>query len=1439
MTTAALFFQPSSSSGVYDPNKLEQYFPANLPFGNLVFVDETQSGSKTIASIAAALNLPSNAIIYKSSVNATNDYCGTSANQCVGAVVFTSVPSTVTANATWAYTVMVDTYMNAQFRTWTSPSPYHWLIDSAIISLLPTNAAVASSRQISVREVESSVPRLPTLLTFRNYFSIVLFVMCFGPASQLLLFGTITEKQDRLKESLWMMGVTFGEYTLSWYLTAAFESAPVWIIVAIITRFMILTTGSIVSLIVLFLVTGLATLSLTFICEVFFSNARTGPSLGLLLLIVVTAGSGALISAMNLGSGALWTLVALFSPAAYWVGITGLIQVELPPSAMTDKTGGITLATACCILLLQSFVYLCIAWYLSQVIPQPFGSPKSPFFLFDYSWYFNQELVKSVYTPSYWNQANCLWNSLISMLTGILPPTSGDAVVGSSSIFSANTRKRGDLGVCPQQDTIFPTLTVRETLVLYARIKNVPANKVVDEVNEIMNSIGLAEKANALSGSLSGGQKRRLSVGIAFIGGSRIVILDEMTSGVDPVSRRELWKIVQQYKSKCTILLTTHFLDEAEALSDRIAILDKGEMKCVGSSLFLKKEFGVGYTLVVVVPGIATGHLDAVKNTVTKFVPDAEVLSVAGGEIQFRLSPRHSSNFGNLIRQLEKSKDVIQSFDLTVTTLDEVFLRLSMGNTLRRSNTATIAPLNRNPSPTSWISDHSRAALNSAVPVAPRMPVIRPSFVAQTAIIIKKVMLTTFRERALFATRVVFPIICAVICVILPRIDQPYGCIYFQPDPATPSALHLRDSPLFVFPAEEVGSVNQLLGGVTNAVGLSSAATETAIISNASIFAIPPILHKTSDSVWEVSVASVGDNQDVTSALANIATNLYLQKRSPGTVLHSQTGIFDAMDNVVWLLQFIGLAIPGLLASNGLVRERTSNAKYQQFISGVRPLAYWTAQFSVDGWIVLLTSLISTSLSHLPSSPMVLAYFGAVGFFIYMTTITLLLLMANMNVQSTIVTTISLVFGILNPCSALFHAMFAYSNSINLRCSADFTSLLPMSETVGKSVGIMFGQAIVYFFFAVLMDVRSFGKKSKASGSGGLLSSRNIDEDVVQEDIVASNEKIVKDSGSLVLKRLNKQYGDLVAVKELSFIVPKGTCFALLGSNGCGKTSTFNMLCGKFAPTSGQAFVNGWGIAENMTKVHESLGVCPQFDALQEYLTVREVITYYGQVKGVSRADLSAVVNELLQRLDLTEHAGKLVGHLSGGNKRKTSVAIALIGNPPVILLDEPSTGMDILSKRRMWDVITGLLENHAVVITTHSMEEAEAISNRLAIMSRGQLKCIGSMDHLRAKFATGVSIDMQLADEDQDLAVFDFQIKEVKRGHDSHVTIHIQENVELATLFDKCEALKRQGRIREYRISPASLEQIFLDVINDAERDYKYPHNTQDSTTLAEVVIA
>lgn len=283
----------------------------------------------------------------------------------------------------------------------------------------------------------------------------------------------------------------------------------------------------------------------------------------------------------------------------------------------------------------------------------------------------------------------------INLLTGAMAPTSGYAMLAGHDVRKDLTKIRSNIGICLQHDCLFPLLTVTEHVQFFCRLKGVyDTQSYADaeaKVASAITDVGLLEKTNTLSKNLSGGMKRKLSVAMAFCGNSSVVILDEPTSGMDPFSRRFTWNVIRQYRQNRCIILTTHFMDEADILGDRIAIMAEGRLRCVGSSLFLKKTYGVGYQLTIdrrssqMQQGIneeGTKNTDNNENNVEMLngivkdsVPEAVLLSNVGTELSFQLPLGGASNFVPMLEKLDSRVDngTINSYGVSITTLDEVF----------------------------------------------------------------------------------------------------------------------------------------------------------------------------------------------------------------------------------------------------------------------------------------------------------------------------------------------------------------------------------------------------------------------------------------------------------------------------------------------------------------------------------------------------------------------------------------------------------------------------------------------------------------------------------------------------------------------------------------------------------------------------------------------
>ena len=214
---------------------------------------------------------------------------------------------------------------------------------------------------------------------------------------------------------------------------------------------------------------------------------------------------------------------------------------------------------------------------------------------------------------------------------------------------------------------------------------------------------------------------------------------------------------------------------------------------------------------------------------------------------------------------------------------------------------------------------------------------------------------------------------------------------------------------------------------------------------------------------------------------------------------------------------------------------------------------------------------------------------------------------------------------------------------------------------------------------------------------------------------------------------LTKKYKDVVAVDNLNLQIAKGELFALLGVNGAGKTTTVKMLSCLMKPTAGDGFVGGYSVTKETAQVKNSIGVSPQETAIAPNLTVKENLELMCGIYGLSKEK----VQSISEKMNLQNILSKKAGKLSGGWQRRLSIAMALIGDPNILFLDEPTLGLDVIARSELWDTIRALKGKVTIILTTHYMEEAEALSDRIGIMKAGKLLVTGTAGELMAKTGT------------------------------------------------------------------------------------------------------
>ncbi len=234
-------------------------------------------------------------------------------------------------------------------------------------------------------------------------------------------------------------------------------------------------------------------------------------------------------------------------------------------------------------------------------------------------------------------------------------------------------------------------------------------------------------------------------------------------------------------------------------------------------------------------------------------------------------------------------------------------------------------------------------------------------------------------------------------------------------------------------------------------------------------------------------------------------------------------------------------------------------------------------------------------------------------------------------------------------------------------------------------------------------------------------------------------------SAVLEVKSLRKEFGDLTAVDGISFDIQEGEIFGFLGPNGAGKTTSISMICGLLKPTAGEVFVEGVSILKNPREVKKRLGVVPQEVAIYEELSARENLSFWGGIFGMGGSKLRSRVDELLEQVGLEDRAKEPTKNFSGGMKRRLNLALGLVHDPKLILLDEPTVGIDPQARHNILDVVKAIVAGgRTVLYTTHYLEEAEDLCDRLAIIDHGKILSQGTVGELKTQLGEGSLLTVQ-----------------------------------------------------------------------------------------------
>ncbi|XP_059179609.1 phospholipid-transporting ATPase ABCA3-like [Physella acuta] len=1422
----------------------------------------------------------------------------------------------------------------------------------------------------------------------------------------------IIEKNTHIKIAMVQVGLDLTAHKISWFLTFFLKYLTPIVLTStlmcmpLVTR-PVLTQTEVTLLIAFLMAYALAMMSFSYLVsacvnKTSFEAVTSGIVFVLFYLPWYTINMVG-VAYMSYGTLMFW---CLFFNTAMAVGanVIYLHETHMKPlswstaSSHGDNLVTVNLLEATLMLLLDASVYSLLAMYIEQVNPGELGIPKPYlFFLQSSLWtksesktygeantpetdakfeaepanlqmgiqvnninksYGENKVLANVSLNIYEDQITVILGhngagktTLFNILTGVTRPCSGTAVLRGYDIGTKVYRVRKFLGVCLQHNVLFDNLTVWEHMYLYANLKG--GDVVEQELNELMKKASLDDKSDKVVSTLASGHKRKLSIALALVGGSEVIVLDEPTTSIDPHSRRQIWDLLRAYKTGRTVLLSTQNMEEADAIGDRIAIMAKGSFKCCGSPMFLKKTYGAGYHLIVV--KTPTFNPPALQELMKSYTGTAQLQADLQNEMSYLLPEEEKSQFPELLQLLHTHRQELgyAGLGITATTMEEVFLNVGSEESHELETGENVdqdvdVDGNKHFPPFDLCSGSSL-------------------FMSRVKAVLYKKILYSCRTKKLTFLQLFLPVLLAAFPMTAEITKPSGGALTFDLSiygetvvPVSTLTLNQQNADLVdVYFKQLTGKHEKLILAANNEKQFDELMLKKAMELGFYFYnrkVVIGLLVQNSTDGFRLTALYNSLTSHASPISVNHAMNTLVQ-HSLGQTFSLQTGYQpittqDANkslnDEGIKLLAINLFILLGYSFTMGLfvyfpIHENQSGSRKLQFLFGLNFLSYWIPTLLWD-YMLYLTSVlllllllwvyglkVYTEDDHLLIVAQVFAAFGWALFptiyivqnYFNKSTAGSLLVMAfvffpgfyvvykvlsmnvnpysipgfyviykvlsmnvnpyptagfyvinkllsmnvnpysipgfyviykvlSMNVNPYSIPGLYVIYKVLSmngfnsqedlggdwvvPCPG-YHLMLSmlslYKNFLLSQTCFDVTCAAGTAATrfcctrkCDDSQG--FCNAFVPDYMSLYQPAIGEFVISMVLQGNCEMSSNAYDWRQYESPDVAMEKKRINTEGlektdALVLMNLTKRFGERIAVDHICCGVSQRECFGLLGINDAGKTVTMEMIVGHVPISGGTVIYNGIDLRNDFDNLRDTIGYCPQADPLIEELTARETLTMFSRIRGIRTEYLAGHVNHLIDMFLLQPYADKLVRVYSGGTKRKLSVAVALVGNPKLILLDEPSRGVDPKSRRHLWNILSEVRTAGAtVLLSTHSMEECDTLCTRLAIMIKGKFQCIGSSQDLKNKFGKSYSLTIQLAKLDNGSfgpvpPVVEFLEQrlpgiELVDEHQGYVYFRFPtDEVALYSVFAVLEAAKFASLISDYSMHQTTLEQVFL----------------------------
>ena len=1090
---------------------------------------------------------------------------------------------------------------------------------------------------------------------------------------------------------------------------------------------------------------------------------------------------------------------------------------------------------------------------------------------------FNGELFK--------NEIFCLLGhngagktTLIKMISGTEDPDNGDIFLNDISIITNKNYLYQNIGLCQQEDILFSYLTVQEHLQYMMELKGSKSDE--QQINLFINGIDLVTKKDTMCKNLSGGEKRKLCIAIALIGNSKLVLLDEPTSGMDVIAKRKLWNFLKEFKNDKIIILTTHSLDEAEYLGDRIGIMSNGEFICSGTSSFLKSKYPCGFNLNLLVD--SEKFNDKIKkelyNKLIKYIPNLEVKISSKGLFSINIES-NNKNIKEIFNVIEENKEEygIEDYTVSSTTLEDVFLKLN-----HKININEDKENNNN---------NDGLIVNDDYDI-----IVKPtSFISQLFSHMKRGFFAIWRNKTLYILELLIGLFTLYIYVLIQ-----YN-VLGQVSKLTLSFVELLETnDIYVckdnidffkssYVYDDLCSINlkkidkknskeefieeayqkSIANIAKSAICVNDINSNTYEIYDTEIpIEIPAYIM--TNMMFSVS-AFLKKEYDINAAiLFEIENKLSQDIAGSGIDASEMSTMFSlCFACIISLCLYLGSIM------SDKIKERTKNIKHILYLSGTNIWSYWVGFYIIDVLKLLIFSSLASAILYVINSfasliwiNLIIVSFSCLSFVyslsfllekeessqksLLLITFILIIIFAvvliilkttgkdfdisflmndyNFTVfDITPITSFLLSYLRLILSYLIFNAEF-FKNLTEFEIPLFGKVYRPkdylLTSLMVQSINLVFYICILILFESGYLEqcfnsikVKLMNENNITFSNPQITQEENINNNVnkdqkkivniynkydinskdninlynnynnelneINNNIISNNNNnFDKNNNNYIQNEINKINNDnenqlttkiiglkktywmcckknIRAINNLYLGLENNEKFGLLGFNGSGKTTTFKTITREILYDSGSILLFGKNNKTEFEKIRNAIGYCPQENPIFDYMKVREIISFYLDLKKINKT-----TENVCEKFGLTKFLDTYCINLSGGNKRKLSFAIALMCKPKLLLLDEPSTGVDPESRRIMWKNILELNKagkKFNMILTTHSMEEAEVLCDTVSWLKSGNFISIGNPERLKINLSAGYKLYLkfvQLNNSDEGLDLFETAAK-------------------------------------------------------------------------------